>query len=93
MVDVTIWRSDHQVWPVNLDEAIAGEDAVVSWPESYDLDDEPFSFVVKAWSPGTKHDHVITLRFALLSLAEAQGARGLPGLIRRLAALILGRES
>jgi hypothetical protein len=92
MVKVTIWRSDHQVWPVNLDEAITGEDATVSWPESYDLDDEPFAFVVKASSPGTTYDHTVTVRFALLSLEEVQSARGLPGLIRRLANLLLGRD-
>jgi hypothetical protein len=93
MVYVSIWRHDHQVWPVNLDEAISGEDVVVSWPESYDLDDEPFAFTAKAWSPGTTYQHVITLRFALLSLEEAQSARGLPGLLRQLANLLLGRKS
>jgi hypothetical protein len=92
MVNVTIWRSDHQVWPVNLDESITGEDATVSWPESYDLDDEPFAFTLKGSSPGTTYPHVITCRFALLSLEEVQSARGLPGLIRRLANLLLGRE-
>jgi len=93
MVHVSIWRSDHQVWPVNLDGDIAGEDAIVSWPESYDLDDDPFGFEVRGWSPGTTYDHVITFRFALLSLEEVQSARGLAGLIRRLANLLLGRES
>jgi len=92
-VYVTIWRHDHQVWPVNLDEAISGDNTVVTFPVSYDLEDEPFSFLVKGWSPDTTYDHKITFRFALLSLEEAQGARGLPGLLRRLAALILGRET
>lgn len=93
MVYVSIWRHDHQVWPVNLDEAISGDNTVIAWPESYDLDDEPFAFTVKGWAPGTTYPHTITFRFALLSLEEAQGARGLPGLLRRLANLILGRES
>lgn len=92
MVYVTIWRHDHQVWPVNLDEAIAGDNTVVSFPVSYDLDDEPFAFTVKGWAPDTTYDHKVTFRFALLSLEEAQGARGLPGLLRRLANLILGRD-
>jgi len=93
MVYVSIWRGEHQVWPVNLDEAIAGEDHVVTWPESYDLDDEPFGFEVRGWSPDTTYPHVITFRFALLSLEEAQSARGLPGLLRRLGNLLLGREA
>jgi hypothetical protein len=92
MVGVSIWRNDHQVWPVNLDESIAGEDAIISWAESYDLDDEPFAFTLKGSSPGTTYPHVITFRFALLSLEEVQSARGLTGLIRRLADAILGRS-
>ena len=91
MVNASIWRGDHQLWPVNLDDAIAGEDAVVAWPESYDLADEPFSVKVKLWSPGTTYDHTITFRFALLSLEEMQEARQAPGLLRRLAQVLLGR--
>jgi hypothetical protein len=93
MVYATIWRHDHQLWPINLDDAIAGEDAIISFTASYDLDDEPFAFLVKAWSPGTTYDHVITFRFVLLSLDETREIRGLPGLIRRLANLLLGREA
>jgi len=91
MVHVSLWRRDHQVWPVNLDNDIAGEDVVVSWPESYDLEEEPFAFTVKAWSPGTTYPHTITLRFALLSLEEMQEARQAPGLLRRMGQLFLGK--
>jgi hypothetical protein len=91
MVHCSIWRGDHQLWPVNLDNDIAGEDAIVSWPESYDLADEPFSVIVKVWSPGTTYDHTITFRFALLSLEEMREARQAPGLLRRLSQLLLGR--
>jgi hypothetical protein len=91
MVHASIWRGDHQLWPVNLDNDVSGEDAIVSWAESYDLDDEPFSVIVKLWSPGTTNDHTVTFRFALLSLEEMQEARQAPGLLRRLAQLLLGR--
>ena len=91
LVHASIWRHDHQLWPVNLDNDIAGEDAIVSWPESYDLEDEPFSVTVKVWAPTTTYDHTITFRFALLSLEEMQEARQAPGLLRRLGQLLLGR--
>jgi hypothetical protein len=91
IVHASIWRRDHQVWPVNLDNDIAGEDAIISWPESYDLDEEPFAFTVKAWAPTTTYPHTITFRFALLTLEEMQGARQAPGLLRRLAQVLLGR--
>jgi hypothetical protein len=93
MVYVSIWRGDHQVWPVNLDEAISGDNTVVSFPTSYDLADQPFAFEARGWSPGATYDHTVTLRFSLLSLEEVQSARGLPGLLRRLANLLLGTEA
>ncbi|OGO08506.1 MAG: hypothetical protein A2Y61_03985 [Chloroflexi bacterium RBG_13_60_13] len=93
MVHLSIWRADHQVWPVNLDNDIAGEDVVITWPESYDLEDGPYAFTLKGWSPGTTYDHTVTVRFSLLSLEEGQGVREAPGLLQRLAQLLLGRPS
>lgn len=70
MVYVTIWRGEHQVWPVNLDGAISGEDAIVSWPESYDLTEQEYAFQIRAWSPGTTYNHTVTVRFAVQPLPE-----------------------
>ena len=85
LVHVSIWREQHQVWPVNLDGHITSEGQTVSWPEDYDLDDEPFTFTLRGWSPNTDFPHVITFRFALLPLETAQSARGAGGLVSRLA--------
>ena len=93
MVGVSIFRSEHQVWPGDPDEDIAGEDALVWWSESYDLDDRPFALTLKGWSPGTTYQHIITFRFALLPLAEVQAARAAPGLLRRLGDMLLGRPA
>ena len=90
LVFVTISRSGHQIWPGDPDEAIAGEDAIVSWAEDYDLDDPPFSLLLRGWSPGTTYDHKITFRFSLLSLETAQGQRGLGGLLSRMARVLIG---
>ena len=92
LVEVAIFRSGHQVWPGDPDEVIKGEDAIVSWTEDYDLDDPPFGFVLRGWSPGTTYDHTITFRFALLDLDTARDQRGLGGLMQRLARAILGRS-
>jgi len=93
LVHASIWRRDHQVWPVNLDNDISGNDAIVSWAESYDLDEEPFAFTVRAWNLDDTYNHTITFRFALLTLEEMQGARQAPGLLRRLAQVFLGRPT
>lgn len=92
LAHVSVWRSGHQVWPVNLDGDIAGEDAIISWPESYDLDDEPFGFILRGWNADDTYQHTITFRFTLLSLEEAQSARGLAGMLRRAIGLLLGRS-
>lgn len=70
MVYVTIWRGGHPVWPVNIDEAVAGEDAIISFPESYELDEQEYAFEVRGWSPGTTYSHTITVRFTVQPLAE-----------------------
>jgi hypothetical protein len=91
LVHCTIWRHDHQVWPVNLDNDIAGDDIVVSWPESYDLAEEPFSFTIRAWNLDDTYEHTITARFALLSFEEVQQSRQAPSLLQRIAQVLGGK--
>lgn len=92
MVYVAIFRSGHQVWPGDPDEAISGENARIPWTEDYDLDDPPFGFVLRGWSPGATYDHKITFRFSLLDLTTAQGQRGLGGLLARMARVLIGAK-
>lgn len=87
---VSIWREEHQVWPVNLDGYLAADNAIIQWPEDYDLDDEPFAFILKGWSPTTRFPHSITFRFALLPLEAARDARDAGGLLRRLLRAFVG---
>jgi len=90
LVHVSMWRSDHQVWPVNLDGDIAADGKVVEWPEDYDLNDEPYDLTLKGWSPNTSFAHTIIFRFALLPLERKAAAEAIPGLLRRLAEAIFG---
>ena len=85
LVKVAVFRSGHQVWPGDPDEAIKGEDALVWWPEDYDLDDPPHAFLLRGWSPGTAYDHTITFRFALLPLELKAQVGAQLGLLQRIA--------
>lgn len=90
LVHVQIWRREHQVWPGNLDGNIAAEGLVVSWPDDYDLDDEPFGLEVRGWNDDDTFPHTITFRFALLPLGAKEAVRESAGLLRRIAQSIFG---
>jgi len=90
LVHVQIWRSEHQVWPVNLEGNISAEGLVVSWPEDYDLDDEPFALELRGWNDDDTYQHKIIFRFALLPLGAKVEAREAVGLLRRIGQAIFG---
>lgn len=89
-VHVSIWRGEHQVWPVNLDGDIAGENNVVAWVEAYPLDDEPFEMIVKGWAPNTSYDHTVTVRFAVLPVSLLEAAEESRSLLQRIAKALFG---
>lgn len=85
LAHVAIWRSEHQVWPGNLDGDIAADGLVVEWPDDYDLDDEPYDLTLKGWSPSATFPHTIIFRFAVLPLSVKEEAGALARLLRRIA--------
>ena len=90
LVHVQIWRSEHQVWPGNLDGDISAEGLVVSWPEDRDLEDEPLTLTLRGWNDDDTYAHTITFRFSVLPLAAKQEARESAGLLRRIGEAIFG---
>jgi hypothetical protein len=91
LAHASVWRGEHQVWPVNLDGDIAGDDTIVTWPESYSLDDESFSFTLKGWNEDDTYKHCVTFRFTLLSLEEAEEALAESVPVLTLADILAGR--
>ncbi|KKL52780.1 hypothetical protein LCGC14_2282060 [marine sediment metagenome] len=85
LVHVQIWRSEHQVWPVNVEGDISGEGVPVAWPEDYDLDDEPYTVTLRGWNDDDTYPHTITFRFALLPLSAKEEGRAPAGMLRRIA--------
>lgn len=70
MVYVSIWRGGHPLWPTNIDEGFAGEGVIITFPESYELNEPPYTLELRGWSPGTTYEHTITVRFTILPLQE-----------------------
>lgn len=66
MVKVRILRGLHQVWPSNAEGTHKGNGRTLSFREHYPIDFAPHELVVITSSPGTIHDHTITVRFAIL---------------------------
>lgn len=85
LAHVQVWRSEHQVWPTNVDGNISAEGLVVSWPEDYDLVDEPYGMTLRGWNDDDSYAHTITFRFALLPLSAKEEGRAPAGLLRRIA--------
>jgi len=92
LVRVAIYRSNHQVWPGNLDGYLAAENHVIIWPDDYDLTDRPFSVQLRGWAPATQYPHTITFRFAVLELERKREAAGIASGLRRMAEVLLGRK-
>ena len=92
LVHVQVWREEHQVWPVNLDGNISAEGLVVSWPEDYDLDDDPLAFTLRGWNLDDSFPHTITFRFALLPLGAKEAASRSRGLLERVGQALFGES-
>lgn len=92
LVSVVIERGESQVWPTNPDAFFKGDGVVVRWDDDYPLTDHPLELLLKGWGPNARFPHTVTVRFELVPLDEAEAARELPDLVRRMAATLLGRR-
>jgi hypothetical protein len=92
MVEARVLRGGSQVWPSTPGETFRGDDAMIRWDDNYKLEDEPLTFTLQGFSPGTTYDHDILFHFEVLDLETAEEAGGLRGMLRHLGELFLGRE-
>ena len=72
LVHTIVTRSNHQVYPANLDADIAGEGGAVAWSEDTILDDDPYLLDLVAWSDDDRFDHTLTYRFNLLPMESVR---------------------
>lgn len=88
MVYTYIRRGLHQVWPTNPDSKFCADDYVIDWDEYYELFEEPFSFIVGGYSPGTTYSHEITFRFEVTPQELAERGMEQMGIIERIGRLL-----
>lgn len=67
LVRVGINRGLHQIWPTNPEGRHKGDGATLSYREHYDLVHGPHLITIRAYSIGCRYDHIITVRFAMLT--------------------------
>jgi hypothetical protein len=65
MVNVRIFRHEHQVWPTNLGEALAWDNYVFQTDVPYELFQPPYQVLIRADSPDTCYPHEIMVAFEL----------------------------
>lgn len=62
----TINAALHQVWPTNANESFASDGFVMSFDESYEIAQRPYSLDLWTWNLSTAHEHTITVRIGIL---------------------------
>ena len=81
-------RSDHQLYPSNIDGDVSAEGASVTWAEDLVLDDDPYLLRLEGWSDDDTYAHTLSWRFNVLPMAAVRAdreRRELEDRLRRLA--------
>jgi hypothetical protein len=85
-----ILRSNHQIWPADLDADLASNGLVVSWDEHYPVLDTPHELLFHTWSDDDTYPHTLTLYVEIedpsISI-ERREAAGFLGRLRQLLGL------
>jgi len=65
LVGLRILRGGHQVWPTSPGEWFVSDDYTISFPEHYEILDEPLELRIQAYNEDTSYDHTPVVRFAV----------------------------
>jgi hypothetical protein len=66
LVHVQIWRSEHQVWPTNVDGSFAFNDYNVRFAEAEDSLGPADHWSVRTWNDDVRHGHTIRIRILII---------------------------
>lgn len=66
LVFVRIYRFEHQIFPINSDEAACGDSFVEGGQEHLEMFEPPFVLLARGYAPDTKHDHKVTILINVL---------------------------
>lgn len=66
LVKVRLFKSEFQLVPLSKGEWVTGDDESVPTEGYYDLETSPAQLKFVGCSPGTSHDHTVTVRVTVL---------------------------
>jgi len=66
MVYCAIYEGEHQVFPTNPDDYFRLTGVPIQGREFYPIVNFPFELEFRGWSPGTRYEHVVTVRLWML---------------------------
>jgi hypothetical protein len=85
-------RADHQLYPSNPGGVFSGNGYVIEWDEQQEIEDEPTTLRLFGHSPNARFPHTITWQFEMIDLGQAQAVSATPGLLRRIADVLVGKN-
>lgn len=71
VVYATVSHKLTQLMPFNQDDAVRADDETVEGSYFWEVTDPEPELILRGWSPGTLHDHTITVRVTVLPKAVA----------------------
>jgi hypothetical protein len=71
LVHVQVRYHERQILPTSPEQSFVGDDILVSFPEAFPIQDEPFEVALVGWSPGAQYDHVVYADFTVEADAPA----------------------
>lgn len=66
LVNIVVKRGAHQMFPLNPEGYIKGDNIIVQGKTFHPLLVPPYEVVVEGWADSTEYDHTVTVRFWML---------------------------
>jgi len=65
LLHVQINRGLYQIWPSNPDESFAADNDKISFPEHYEITNDPYRLEAYTWNDDDTYAHSLILRFGI----------------------------
>lgn len=93
MVHARLRHHEQSIFPSSEAMSIIGDRNPVEWNDYYELYSKPYELKFEGWSPGTTHDHVVTVRLAILPRKAVRGLAIIDALEKFLGLVFKGKVS
>jgi len=66
LTHVQIFDNLSQLWPSNEGESFASDGFVISFKESYAVNDAPYNLIIYTWNTSVTYSHLVSVRLGML---------------------------